>query len=172
MIKNQKLRTQTGSCAPGAPACIPRQPMQPPRAASEYRYPGISEHSDVACEDVVSGTAQAPMASPLVFPVVAAITSAATLHSVFLPQPLVTIIICTLCVCIHYITSSRPDSVACCANTAFALSAAGAAGLRHALEPSHSSNFGLFVAVLALYHCGEFFAIALSKPANVDNFGD
>ncbi len=112
------------------------------------------------------------MASPLVLPVAAAITSAAILHTFFLPEPTVTAIVCIICVCIHYATCSRPDSVTCCANTAFALSAAAAAGLTHAAAKGDSSNFGIFVAVVALYHCGEFFAVALSKPADVDNFGE
>jgi hypothetical protein len=61
--------------------------------------------------------------------------------------------------------------VTCCVNTAFALALAGAAGLSHAFQSNDSANFGLFVALVAMYHCGEFFAIALSKPADVDNFG-
>ena len=111
------------------------------------------------------------MASNLLLPVAAAIASAAILHTVVLPHPLITIIVCAMCTVIHYATAARPSSVACCANTAFALGAAGAAGLSHAMQSSDSANFGLFVAVVAAYHCGEFFAIALSKPANVDNFG-
>ena len=112
------------------------------------------------------------MASPLVRPVAAAIASASILHAVILPHPLVTVAVCITCIFIHYVTASRPASVMCCANTAFALAAAAASGLSHALASSDSSNFGLFVAVVALYHCGEFFAVALSKPADVDNFGD
>jgi hypothetical protein len=111
------------------------------------------------------------MASNLVLPVAAAITSAIILHAVLLPHPPVTILLCVACVLIHHFTASRPSSVACCANTAFALALAGAAGLSHALQSNDSANFGLFVALVAMYHCGEFFAIALSKPADVDNFG-
>lgn len=112
------------------------------------------------------------MASPLVRPVAAAIASASILHAAILPHPLVTVAVCITCIFIHYFTASRPASVMCCANTAFALAAAAASGLSHALASSDSSNFGLFVAVVAIYHCGEFFAVALSKTANVDNFGD
>ncbi len=112
------------------------------------------------------------MASPLILPVAAAIITAAVLHAIFLPEAIVTVVVCIICVCIHCATCARPASAACCVNTAFALSAAGAAGLSYAMAKGQSSNFGLFVAVVALYHCGEFFAVALSKPADVDNFGD
>lgn len=112
------------------------------------------------------------MSSPLVLPVAAAISIAVALHSLLQPHALVTIVICAVCVAIHFATASRPSSVACCANTAFALAAAGAAGVSHAMASDDSANFGMFVAVVAVYHCGEFFAIALSKPADVDNFGD
>jgi hypothetical protein len=112
------------------------------------------------------------MASPLVRPVAAAVASASILHAVILPHPLVTVALCIACIFIHYFTAPRPASVMCCANTAFALAAAAASGLSHALKSTDSSNFGLFVAVVAFYHCGEFFAIAISKPADVDNFGD
>jgi hypothetical protein len=107
-----------------------------------------------------------------VLPVAAAVAGAVLLHVILSPPPLATAILCFISVIIHKITASRPASVACCTNTAFALAAAAAAGVSHALHSAHSSNFGLFVAVVALYHCGEFFAIALSKPADVDNFGD
>ncbi len=122
-------------------------------------------------EDASHRSIAAAMASNLLLPVAAAIASAVILHIVLLPHPLITIIVCAVCTIIHHATASRPSSIVCCANTAFALGAAGAAGLSHAMQSDDSANFGLFVAVVAAYHCGEFFAIALSKPANVDNFG-
>ena len=112
------------------------------------------------------------MSSPLVLPVAAAISIAAVLHALLQPHALVTAVACAVCVVIHFATASRPSSVACCANTAFALAAAAAAGVSHAMASNDSASFGMFVAVVAVYHCGEFFAIALSKPADVDNFGD
>ena len=112
------------------------------------------------------------MSSPLVLPVAAAISIAAVLHALLQPHALVTTAACAVCVAIHFATASRPSSLLCCANTAFALSAAAAAGVSHAMASNDSASFGMFVAVVAVYHCGEFFAIALSKPADVDNFGD
>jgi hypothetical protein len=111
------------------------------------------------------------MSSPLVFPVAASVACAALLHAILLPPPVYVALLCFASVFVHFATASRPDSLICCANTAFALSAVGSAGFSHALQASDSANFGLFVALVAIYHCGEFFAIALSKPANVDNFG-